>query len=905
MIKENIRTAIVMTIIFLSLSAFKPAQASISPTNAAAPTPSQVLVVYNSNITTDSDTNICPSIQESQCLAQYYANARGIPAVNVVGIAATTTSGADVEEITKNDYINTIETPLETYLSTATSSDGTLLKNKIRDIVLMKGISLKINDGSGKSVDMSVVQLFTPYISAGFDSNPYFGADTQFTGAYRFIPNTFSQNGYSLNYLVTRLDGQSVADVKGMIDRSIAADTSGQKSFVIDDSQNNTYGRAADRALADSTLRSFGYKDVYDTTSAILTTASIIASSSSTTDPMIGYSSDGVHASNVPMSGNIYFNEIANNGLYANGAVANTFESYSGLSVATNNCGGQNCISNFIHAGGSGGFGEVYEPYSIAIPFENIWMPAYARGYTWAEAAYMGVPYINWQTIVLGDPLMTINSNPFYGIPLAPTNVSALAGNGNATVSFTPSTSNNPQVTGYVVTSSPGNIVATGTSSPIIVSGLTNGTPYTFSIAVLSAAGTSTLVISNAVTPHTITYPFTLTTSAGGTASAFPSGSSFASGTALTLSATPNSGYYFAGFTGSSTSSSTPFTFTLVSTTTEKGNFTHTAFPLAAISSINASSSDTSAVISWTTSEVTSSRVNYSTDTSYSSSTMATDTAPEVISHSVALSNLATCTPYHFQIQSTNMSNGISTSSDQVFTTTNCPISPVTSSGGAPSSGGGGGGGGVYIPYIPPVTPLTTPNASSSTILTPSSTSSVPAVKILVSASGVFLENFGIGTISRDVPELRQFLYSNGYVIGTSSGVFDASLQNAVIDFQNDHASAILTPSGLTAGTGFVGAATRAFINALLLHPTTVAALPQSSTKAVLTSYLQKGSRGSQVIVLQQFLSSILHISSEQIVSGYFGSITEGAVKQFQASKGIEQTGTVGPLTRAAINVLQ
>jgi uncharacterized protein (TIGR03790 family) len=890
MIKENIRKVIVMTIVFLSLSACKSAQASISPTNAAAPTPSQVLVVYNSNITTDSDTNICPSTQESQCLAQYYANARGIPAVNVVGIAATTTSGADVEEITKNDYINTIETPLETYLSTATSSDGTLLKNKIRDIVLMKGIPLKINDGSGKSVDMSVVQLFTPYVSGSFVSNPYFGADTQFTGAYRFIPNTFSQNGYSLNYLVTRLDGQSVADVKGMIDRSIAADTSGQKSFVIDDSQNNTYGRAADRALADSTLRSFGYKDVYDTTSAILTTASIIASSSSTTDPMIGYSSDGVHASNVPMSGNIYFNEIANNGLYANGAVANTFESYSGLSVATNNCGGQNCISNFIHAGGSGGFGEVYEPYSIAIPFENIWMPAYARGYTWAEAAYMGVPFINWQTIVLGDPLMTINSNPFYGIPLAPTGISVLIDSGFVTVSFNPSNSNNPQVTGYVVTSSPGNIVATGTNSPIVVSGLTNGTSYTFSVAALSAAGTSTLATSTAVTPHVILYPFTLTTSFGGTASALPSGSSFASGTVLTLSESTNGNYHFAGFTGTKISSSSPFSFVVIATTTENANFTHTPFPLVTISTINASASDTSALITWNTDEVASSLINYSTDTSYASSSIATDTAPEVLTHSVTLSNLATCTLYHYQIQSTNMSNGISTSSDQTFTTTGCPTPTIVSSGGG---GGGGGGVGSYSAYSAPTlsiaTSTNTPTATTTTI-TPT------IIPSLILPATLFQRNLGLNSTGPDVQSLRQFLYANGYPVATSSSLFDISLEIAVTHFQNDHASAILSPSSLTSGTGYFGPATRSFVNALLSPQT-------PSTAAVsITSYLEKGSRGSQVTLLQQFLSIQLNIPSSTIVSGYFGPITEAAVKQFQASKGIDETGTVGPVTRAALH---
>ncbi len=512
--RKSIKTILVAIFLFLASMVPRLGYAyDFSPTNAQAPTPSEVLIVYNSNITTDSDTALCGSTQESQCLAQYYATARGIPSVNVLGIAAPTTSGSDVEIISKTDYINGIETPIENYLSSATSSDNILLKNKIRDIVLMKGIPLKINDGYGKSVDTSVAQLFTPYVTTssnlgGALFNPYFNVDSLFAGSYHFIANTFSVGSYALNYIVTRLDGQSVADVKGMVDRSLAADTSGQKYFVIDEMVTDYYGYQSTNIKADVTLRNFRYNDIYDGTNATLTTNSILASSSPETTPMIGYFSYGENSQGgqSPMSSDIYTNEIANtNGsLYANGAVAETFESYSGLTVTGNVCGNQSCISDFIDAGGSGGFGNVYEPYSTSLPATSIWMPAYARGYTWGEAAYMSIPYINWQNIVLGDPLMTINSDPFIvqGIPLPPANVTAIAGNALATVSFN-SVSANPAVTRYVVTSSPDNVVAIGTTSPIVVPGLRNNIAYTFSVSAVSAAGTSTLAYSTlAVTPQ-------------------------------------------------------------------------------------------------------------------------------------------------------------------------------------------------------------------------------------------------------------------------------------------------------------------------------------------------------------------------------------------------------------------
>jgi trimeric autotransporter adhesin len=83
----------------------------------------------------------------------------------------------------------------------------------------------------------------------------------------------------------------------------------------------------------------------------------------------------------------------------------------------------------------------------------------------------------------------------------APTIGTATAGDAQATVTFTAPASSST-ITGYTVTSSPGGITATGTASPIIVTGLTNGTSYTFTVTATSAAGTSAASeASNAVTP--------------------------------------------------------------------------------------------------------------------------------------------------------------------------------------------------------------------------------------------------------------------------------------------------------------------------------------------------------------------------------------------------------------------
>jgi len=88
-------------------------------------------------------------------------------------------------------------------------------------------------------------------------------------------------------------------------------------------------------------------------------------------------------------------------------------------------------------------------------------------------------------------------------VPGAPIIGTATAGGGQATVSFTaPSFTGGAAISGYTVTSSPGGITATGTSSPIAVTGLTNGTAYTFTVTATNSAGTGAAsAASNSVTP--------------------------------------------------------------------------------------------------------------------------------------------------------------------------------------------------------------------------------------------------------------------------------------------------------------------------------------------------------------------------------------------------------------------
>ena len=129
-------------------------------------------------------------------------------------------------------------------------------------------------------------------------------------------------------------------------------------------------------------------------------------------------------------------------------------------------------------------------------------------------------------------------------IPGAPTGVTATPGDTQVSVAFTaPTNTGGATITGYTVTVSPADVApVNGAGSPIVVTGLTNGQAYTFTVTATNSAGTGPASsASNSVTPkamQTITFNN-------------PGAQNF--GTSPTLSATSDSGLS-PTFTSSTTS---------------------------------------------------------------------------------------------------------------------------------------------------------------------------------------------------------------------------------------------------------------------------------------------------------------------------------------------------------------
>jgi uncharacterized repeat protein (TIGR02543 family) len=179
-----------------------------------------------------------------------------------------------------------------------------------------------------------------------------------------------------------------------------------------------------------------------------------------------------------------------------------------------------------------------------------------------ATAAFWQVPPLSWSPLVWtfandklpvlqgvgGSQLGAIPAHLQITAPGAPTNVVATAGNGQATVSFTPPSSNGGSpITGYTVTASPSGATASDTSSPITVTGLTNGTAYTFTVRATNGAGTgSASAPSSAATPSVAGYTVTFNSQSGSAVSPL---ANVASGSKIAKPADPTrAGYTFVGW---------------------------------------------------------------------------------------------------------------------------------------------------------------------------------------------------------------------------------------------------------------------------------------------------------------------------------------------------------------------
>ncbi|MCL5283645.1 MAG: TIGR03790 family protein [Armatimonadetes bacterium] len=342
--------------VFLTV-AVAPARAAVA--KHAVSRPSDVLVVANINS------------RISMEIANDYMHAHRIdPKYRCLVLAP------DTEQISYAEYQDAIEKPIQRFLQERH------LSRQIDYIVLTKGVPLIVHQGSRDtwSVD-SLLTVMDIQGLTGKQDNPYFGAD-----------RPFSHRRYSI-YLVTRLDGYTLADVNALI-RHAVEPHSESGLFVLDVDPGRNWGGYKDindeMISAAHHLKGMGLPVMLDKTGHFLGGIKNI----------IGYYSWG--------SNDYHFSEKAFLSLrFMPGAIAETAVSTSARTFQKTS-GGQSLIADLIHDGVTGVKGYVSEPYVDALCHADLLFERYAEGFNLAESFYIASPYLHWKDVVVGDPLCRV-----------------------------------------------------------------------------------------------------------------------------------------------------------------------------------------------------------------------------------------------------------------------------------------------------------------------------------------------------------------------------------------------------------------------------------------------------------------------------------------------------------------
>lgn len=448
----------------------------------------QVLVVYDSRIS------------DSLLVAEHYAGSAAVPGglgglpgtrpgVRVFNLNDSGALATVPGTITYANFISRIRTPLRNHLT----AEG--ITTTVRCIVMTKGLPHRVRDtdnaNSGDSPSQTETEFFNRDVTnaameaelallwqnlsdgeagAGGDSfadgmilNPWWGTSEPvdaWSSAHiatpkafapitlgRYVTTTTTDPAQALSpgdvYLVCRLDGNSVSDVRAMLDRSINVTVDMNNVVaVLDESASDgvvTPSPPLDTELDNQhALPARNGGDDYEITRDHLISdgrilfINIWYDADSGQDnfivgPNLPFDGEGmVCATPVVLLAHYGANHqgtfpggISNpeaNSLYASsfnyspGAIFNTMESFNakafgGLTTSFN----QEQIADFIAAGGTFAVGNVYEPFATTVPDNLLLVRNFLLGnLTWAEAAYTSIPFLSWQQTVIGDPLARV-----------------------------------------------------------------------------------------------------------------------------------------------------------------------------------------------------------------------------------------------------------------------------------------------------------------------------------------------------------------------------------------------------------------------------------------------------------------------------------------------------------------
>lgn len=349
------------------------------------------------------------NVEESEDLARFYAERRGVPADHVLVLdlpAGETMSRGDYETRLRDPLLAALrerklvdQVKRDVRLVADHDSGWHTVRATVRTVLLMRGVPLRIDDtkpwpleklanlvNHGLQRDEAAVDtelclaLFDSYDIRGRVANPMYNQLRWEAGAA----------GAPL-LLVTRLDGPSPDLVRAQIEQALRAERFGLHGRVYVDQRAP---RADDYQVGDYWLDESAQRllrEGYDVTME-------------RTDAVFGerYPMDDAAIYLGWYTAEVTGPFVRSNFVFRSGAIA--YHNHSGnaatLRSATNHwCG------PLLARGATATLGAVAEPFLGFTPHLPILVDRLCNGLTWAEASYLSLSVLSWQTTVVGDPL--------------------------------------------------------------------------------------------------------------------------------------------------------------------------------------------------------------------------------------------------------------------------------------------------------------------------------------------------------------------------------------------------------------------------------------------------------------------------------------------------------------------
>lgn len=446
----------------------------------------EVLVVYDSRV------------PDSREVAAYYAGSARVPGAVVarpgvrrgVFVLDLATAGAGVAtapDITYADFVARMRDPIRAHLT------ATGLTRQVRAIVTTKGLAHRIldtdvplagdnpslliteysaNDATCASVEAELALLYQNLSAgeagAGSDSfadgailNPYWKqtrAMSSFVNTNITSAKTFTASGGGPTWLaagagatrlvpgdvliVSRLDGPTLADVRGMIDRASRVYYNvANHAVLLDESDSNGIADAGPNSELDNS--SGGFSPLRDADDYEISRDEMLADGrflpaftrynalAGGTEffggprimwqapgpivvmpPTVLIASQGANHNGRPRdlaTGTLADTFYATTFNMADGCIFNSIESYNGRAfggLGQISFAQQQQASDFIAAGGTFAIGNVWEPLADTIGDNRYLLRNFVRGnLSWGEAALSATPGLSWMQMTLGDPL--------------------------------------------------------------------------------------------------------------------------------------------------------------------------------------------------------------------------------------------------------------------------------------------------------------------------------------------------------------------------------------------------------------------------------------------------------------------------------------------------------------------